>query len=599
MPRTDQTDRSRALPVKGVFFDLVKAVVVYSPRKSIQLFCLYLLAAALEGAGIALFIPFFAVMIGGQSVADRPPSVLDQWVGTGQTSPWVLVLFCLIFVVMIILRAIVSKNRDDAAFKLSTYFSDLLRVDLLGNLAQVRWSFMAGLKQAYVENILITEIVRVKSAVTLMSIALVDVTLLVCYGAILVYLSPVLAVLITLAIGVLFLWLRPIMRKARDLGRGVTETGQALHKITSEFLQNLKTAKAQQLEARYVFFFEKAVEASQHNSFDFKHRQLSTGVLLQGVMAGVTGLLLLVGTFLTQTPPELLLLILLMLARLTPILQRFNQNVQSIENLLPAFDTLRAFGRDCAEARDGKLPATRCQNLQEGSSHPDCLMRFKDVAFAFDPEVPLLRDVNLDVKFGDFVAITGSSGAGKTTLIDLALGLYHPQSGEINHFENTITPVAGRGYLNQISYIPQQTFLANTTIRQNLLWVQDDATDAEIDDALRLSGAMEFVAALPQGLETMVGDRGCRLSGGERQRISLAQALLRRPRLIICDEGLNAISQDNLVPLLANLRKADPNMAFIYVTHRLFDTHLMDRVFHISSTSLTEIRSHETRVLKL
>ncbi|WP_439150577.1 ATP-binding cassette domain-containing protein [Sulfitobacter sp.] len=585
--------------MNGRFADLVKAVVVYSPRKSISLFGLYLLAAALEGAGIALFIPFFAVMIGGQTAASRSPSVLDHWLGAGQTSQWILVLFCVIFVVTIIMRAIVSKHRDEAAFKLSTYFSDQLRVDLLGNLAQVRWSFMAGLKQAYVENMLISEIVRVKSAVTLMGVALVDVTLLVCYGTILVYLSPVLAVAIILAVGVLFLWLRPIMRKAQDLGRGVTQTGQALHTITSEFLQNLKTAKAQQLEARYLFFFEKAVKASQHKSLDFKQRQLSNGVFLQGVMAGLIALLLLTGTFLIQTPPEFLLLIILLLARLTPILQRLNQNVQSIENLLPAYDALRAFSRDCAAAQNHALPAIPFENPQGWADDPGCLLRFKGVSFAFDPEAPLLCDADLDVKIGEFIAITGPSGAGKTTLIDLALGLYQPQSGQINHFETTATPAVGRGYLNQISYIPQQTFLANMTIRENLLWVQGDATDAEIDNALQLSGAADFIGALPQGLETVVGDRGNRLSGGERQRISLAQALLRRPRLVICDEGLNAISQDDLGPLLASLRKADPNMAFIYVTHRLFDTHLMDRVFHVSGASLTEIHPHEARLAEV
>jgi ATP-binding cassette subfamily C protein len=162
----------------------------------------------------------------------------------------------------------------------------------------------------------------------------------------------------------------------------------------------------------------------------------------------------------------------------------------------------------------------------------------------------------------------GPSGAGKTTVADLVAGLIFPDRGRVTVDGKELTPARIGRWRERIGYVGQEPFLFHDTVRANLLWAAPGASEDDLREALRAAAAWGFVARLPHGLDTVVGDRGVRLSGGERQRLALARALLRRPDLLILDEATSNIDAGNERRIGAAVRRLRGSLAILVITHR-------------------------------
>jgi subfamily B ATP-binding cassette protein MsbA len=217
---------------------------------------------------------------------------------------------------------------------------------------------------------------------------------------------------------------------------------------------------------------------------------------------------------------------------------------------------------------------------------------FDKVNFGYDPERPVLRDITLDVRPGEVVALVGSSGAGKSTLVQMIPRFYDPQAGRVLVDDIDVRDVTLRSLRSQIGVVAQETLLFSGSVADNLLYGRPDATEDEMIAAARAAYAHEFIMELPDGYDTVLGERGARLSGGQKQRVAIARAFLSNPRILILDEATSALDSESealIQEALAELMKGRTN---IVIAHRLSTILGSDRIAVMRAGKIVDVGPH-------
>lgn len=218
---------------------------------------------------------------------------------------------------------------------------------------------------------------------------------------------------------------------------------------------------------------------------------------------------------------------------------------------------------------------------------------FKNVSFEYENKIPVLTDINLNVKSGEVVAVVGSSGSGKTTLVNLLLRFYEPVHGTIFIDDINIKDVPLSSLRRQIGIVSQETILFDDTVRNNIAYGMKDINMEEIIEAARASYAYQFIINMPNGFDTVIGERGTKLSGGERQRLAIARALLKDPPILILDEATSSLDTESehiIQKALANLMK---NRTTFVIAHRLSTIKHATKIVVIEKGSISEIGRHD------
>ena len=219
-------------------------------------------------------------------------------------------------------------------------------------------------------------------------------------------------------------------------------------------------------------------------------------------------------------------------------------------------------------------------------------IEFDHVDFAYKPERPILRGVSLSINPGEKVAVVGPSGSGKSTLVKLLFRFYDPQGGSIRIDGQDIASVTQASLRQAIGIVPQDTVLFNDSILANVRYGNPDASDEEVWEAIRLAHLENFIAALPQGAETLVGERGLKLSGGEKQRVSIARTLLKRPPIMVFDEATSSLDSHSEQAILGALQEIAQGHTSLVIAHRLSTIVDADRILVLENGQVCETGSH-------
>jgi subfamily B ATP-binding cassette protein MsbA len=224
-------------------------------------------------------------------------------------------------------------------------------------------------------------------------------------------------------------------------------------------------------------------------------------------------------------------------------------------------------------------------------------IRFDDVWFAYEPDKPVIKGVSFQADPGMVVALVGSSGSGKTTLAGLAAAFLTPDEGRVLVDGVDLSEVKLASYREQLGLVLQDDFLFAGTVRENLLFARPDATEEQVQEAARIAHVLEFTDRFPDGLETVIGERGIKLSGGQRQRVTIARALLANPRILLLDEATSSLDTESEALIQKSFDSLLEGRTTLVIAHRLSTIQRADLILVVEDGRIVE-RGHHTELLE-
>ncbi len=541
---------------------------------------LNLFSTLTEGVSLFLLIPLVLLIDTerGSSLEDIP--IIGDLIAQANPSLEVLLIG---FVALIVFQAVLVRVKSVYLTRVSFEAVDLMKLRFFANAGAARWDVLQSTRVSDLQNMVTMEAARVQNAAQSLTTLLQSGILLLTYFALAAIVSFPMAMFAGGIGFVILLILVPLRKRATRYGEELSPLYQSENQTLLDFLTGLKVAKSFVVEDSYAERFAAKLKSVRENMVGFIRLTTISTMVFQILSAGAAVLFIWVAVRVAQLELANLIVLLLIFIRLAP---RFNAIQQALEGLLsslPAFENLVAqtqrFGEE-AEPRPG-----------EGEVPPafERSIRFEEVTLTYpNSEEPALKSVSFEIVAGRFTALIGPSGSGKSTISDLVMGLLRPDDGAVMVDDVAITDANRRAWRGSVAFVPQEPFLMNDTVANNLRIADPEASEEAMWRVIERAKALAFVQALPHGLETIVGERGTRLSGGERQRIALARALLRNPTLLILDEATSALDWENQQSIARDIEGMRGELTILTIAHRPSMIRFADDVIALEAGQVVE-----------
>lgn len=552
------------------------------------------LGAVLEAIGVVALIPLFSLAVSdGSAMSEETREAFRSY---GLDSPLLLaILLSLGFLAVIALRAVIFYYRDVYVKRLALEYVDKWRRTVLVAVRDAPWTTLIDQRRVDLEHTILSDVSRLSLGNDQLLRSAAMLAIVVAQMAVLALLSTTMLVFVFGLLGTIYLVGTPILRQAQRHGSENTLRGRGMHQTLSNLLVGIKLARINNAQGAFNKQILEATAEMRENQLTFVRMQSATRGMLQLISALAVAATLFFGFFALSMPQPVLLVVVVIVVRIAGAGQQILQAAQSIANMLPALAALRAsidaLGANGQDHALGNHPQSASRPQSAFMSSRPAALSLENIWFGYREGHWTLEDVTVRVEPGELVALNGSSGAGKTTLLDIAAGLLPPERGIVRVDGSPINcPAAWRDWRDQIAYLPQDPFLFDATIGENLRWFRRDADAAAVRMALIIADLETLVDRLPDGLNSRVGERGQTLSGGERQRMCLARALLGSPRLLILDEALNAVDELCAEAILQRIASLEDRPTVLFVTHRRKDWDFVDRVIELAPARPPEVR---------
>lgn len=557
-------------------------------NKMVLLVFLMLIGAVLETLGVSMIVPVMNVVLEEDAIAKHKylqvicsAFHLDN---SNQLTILVMVGLVLVFVVKNIF--LFFQQKIQLKFVYTNQFATSRRMMI--NFMQRPYEYYLGADTAVIQRSITSDVNNMYGLILSMLQLISEGIVFICLAGVSlvadVWMSLTVTVLLVVALLVIKCILKPIMRKA---GEENQEFYSGLYKWIDQSVMGIKEIKIARKENYFINEYSKCgagyVGAVQrYNLYNSTPRLLIETLAIAGMILYLM-IQLLHGTEAADIVPQLGLLAVAAM-RLIPCANRINNHLTSISYFEPFFmgvsDNLQEEIRDenidyGEETYQKKVDVEKLTVRKE--------IALKDITYKYpNTDVLIFDHADMTIPIGNAVGIVGTSGAGKTTIVDILLGLLQLESGSIladgvevrEHYAS---------WLKNIGYIPQTIFMIDSTIRKNVAfgYPDEDIDDDRVWEALREAQLDEFVRGLPNGLDTGIGERGIRLSGGQRQRIGIARALFEDPEVLVLDEATSALDNETEAAIMDSINRLHGRKTLIIIAHRLQTIEKCDMVYRV------------------
>ncbi|MDO8619788.1 MAG: ABC transporter ATP-binding protein [bacterium] len=541
---------------------------------------LSVLVGIAEGIGINAIIPLFSFVGGQEHVpSDSISRAIQSLFAFTHITYSVTSLLIFIGSLFIAKAIFIFVSRYINLWILSVY-EYRERKELFSALLQSQWKHLAEQKVGFVDQVILQDIARSAGIpFHIGSLMRVCVSILV-YSFLVVNISlPIALIAFLSGLGMLLL-IKPLFASYRLFSDKIVKRYKQLGHFINEHIVGMKVIKANAVESGVVEKGESVFGGLQRLRVRSEVTRIISDVLLEPIgivfVLGVFAYLFKVGTF---NFPSFAVLVYAV-SRVFNNIQQFQSEVHDLNSRAPNLSALSSYKRKAREERErqkGERPFTFTKSLD-----------ISGVSFSHEGGVRILSDISFSVSRGEVFGIIGPSGSGKTTLVDIILRLLTPTIGALQLDGVKSDDVNLRKWRENIGYVPQESFLINDTIEENIRFY-GNASSEDIAEAARQAHIFDFIAKLPEGFKTMVGERGNRLSGGERQRIALARALVRKPQILILDEATSALDNESESLIQKSIDALRGSLTIMVIAHRLSTVLTADRVVAMERGRIAEI----------
>jgi len=561
---------------------LITIARVY-PLHSIIMIIALLLAGVLEGVGLSMLLPILGIAVGTKPDSGKLPaestgaadSMLERLVADGFSalgmSPTVGVLLIIFIATMTVKSALMLLAKKQVGYTVARVATDL-RLEMLRALLVSRWQYFLKQPLGSLANSMATESARASKAYMHGVIMIAESIQAVIYG-IIAFLVSWKVSLISLAAGFIIVFmLRRFVKKSRRAGVRQTDLLKSLLTLLTDTLQSIKPLKAMARENISDLLLEqktkhlnKALQKQVLNKEFLKafQEQLIMVVLAVGLYA-----MLMYWHLPLASVIVLVLMVSIFLKKLSKVQTRYQEMVVLESAYWSLMDSIQTMKREREVLTGHQAPALKRA------------IHLKHVDFAYDDH-QALQDVSLTFPAGRITSIVGPSGSGKTTIVDLVTGLLRPQQGEVWIDDTPLAQVDLIGWRRMIGYVPQETLLLHDTVMNNITLGDPTLSAKDVEEALRAAGVWEFIKSKPNGMQSIVGERGGKLSGGQRQRIAIARAIVHKPKLLILDEATSALDPESETAICDTLLQLNGKLTILAISHQAAIVKIAEKAYRV------------------
>jgi ABC-type multidrug transport system fused ATPase/permease subunit len=557
------------------------------------LFGLNILAVLFEGLGIAMLLPIFELLRAGGSV-DSAELSGRYWTWIREAAGYVnlpvnlSVLLGASFL-FICIKQMFSYINTRYYGMAQRQLANQIRQRMFSGFLKTDTALQDSARVGEIAGELTSELERALSSLFATIRALGTIVQLLIYFTGLIILSPPMSMLSLAVICVAAFFMRGLLSRVKETGAAITDSNVQLSAFVVEHLKNARLIRLSGTERAEAATFAELSKRHSEQSVQQKLVSSKLSLLPEPIAIGFSYLVLFFGSQVFGLGLDRLGLFVVVLIRIMPIVRTIIGDYNTIFGKWPSAQLIDRQLRRIVEAREPKGGATMFERLDRG-------IVYDHVSFSYvGSDAPALLNVSVALPAHKMSALVGPSGAGKSTFVDLLPRLRHPTEGGIRFDDTPIEEFKVASLRGGIAFVPQQPQIFNSTSAEHIRYGKEDATEAEIREAARLAGALDFIEALPQGFDTRLGEGGSRLSGGQRQRLDIARALVRRAPVLILDEPSSALDAETEAAFRDALRtlRSETDLTIIVIAHRLSTVADAEQIVVLRRGRLEAVGTHD------